>query len=255
MKKRKLGKNRGIWCGVVVSSLTLSHELKKQDEELVIERFYKFDVETEIKNKKGELRDRSILPVIISETKLNELERKPEIGTIVFLKGSWRTYDHPNDGDTRKRLEQNIYVKSIELHEEYPVKTRNKFEFEGVLVKKLFEIERDSEGKALKDDQKQLIPRKDENGNLKYTVRKNKEGQIVNDYNIAINRPNGSDYIPCLSYRKLANYIAEEVAIGAEVQGTGYIRMRKYEFGGQTQVAYEAVVTSLEIKKEENEGE
>lgn len=255
MKKRKLGKNRGIWCGVVVSKLELSHELKKQDDDTVIERFFKFDVETEIKNKKGELKDASILPVIISETKLNELEQRPEVGKIVFLKGSWRTYDHPNSTDAKKRLEQNIYVKSIEVHNDYPVKTRNKFEFEGVLVKKIFEIERDAEGNPLKDEFGRLIPKKDEKGNAKYTVRKNKEGHIVNDFIVAINRPNGSDYVPCIAYRKLANYIAEEVEVASEVEGYGYIRMREYEFAGEKQVAYEAVITSLTVKQTEEEQE
>lgn len=255
MKKRKLGKNRGIWCGVVISELELSHELKRQEDDTVIERFFKFDVETEIKNKKGELKDQSTLPVIISETKLNELDEKLEVGKIVFLKGSWRTYDHSHPQDVKTRLEQNIYVKSIEIHNDYSVKTRNKFEFEGVLVKKLFEIERDAEGNPIKDDQGRLIPKKDENGNMKYTVRKNKEGQVVNDIIVAINRPNGSDYVPCIAFRKLANFIAEEIEVGSEVEGYGYIRTRHYEFRGENRVAYEAVVTSLNVKTEESSEE
>ena len=251
MSKRKLGKNRGIWCGVVVSKLEFSHELKKRDDDTVIERFYKFDIETEIKTKQGEVIDTSILPVVISETKLNDLEERIEVGKIVFLIGSWRTYDHPDVVDVKKRLEQNIFVKSIEIHKEFSVNTRNKFEFEGVLVKKIFEVERDAENRPLKDAQGKLIPKKDDEGNLKYSVRVNKEGQIVNDMIIAINRYNGSDYVPCIAYRRLASYIAEKVDIASEVVGSGYIRMREYEFAGQKRVAYEAVVTDLTLKKEE----
>lgn len=252
MKKRKLGKNRGIWCGTVATPLEFSHELKNQDTGEVIERFMKFNVIAEIKNKKGDIINHSKLPAIIAASKLDALEVTVEVGQIVFLKGSWRTYDNSdhngNSGGTR--LEQNIYVNSIEVHEDYPVKTRNKYEFDGVLVKKLFEIERDEKGNKVKDEQGRLVPKKDEEGNLKYTVRKNKaENQTVNDFIVAINRPNGSDYVPCIAYRRLAHFIAEEVEIGAEVSGFGYIRSREYESRGQMQVAYEAVITHLEVKE------
>lgn len=255
MKKRKLGKNRGIWCGTVVSDLELNHELKKMEDgqEKVIERFYTMTVSVELKDRKGDLKDSSNLPVIISESNLKELDEKPEMGKIVFLKGSWRTYDKTEGISHGTRLEQNVFVKVIEVHDEPPVKTRNKFEFEGVLVKKLYEIDRDEEGKPLRDENGKLKAKLDENDNMKYTTRKNKEGFRVNDFIVAINRPNGSDYVPSISYGRLATYIAKDIPIGAEVEGSGYIRSRYYESRGQERVAYEAVITYLKLIDDEDE--
>lgn len=251
MEKRKLGKNRGIWSGIVVSALEFSHDLKNKDDNSIIERFYKFKVEVEVINKKQKTKEVSTLPVMISESKLNELDEKVTVGRIVFLKGSWRTYDNSDSPNAKTRLEQNIFVKSIEVHSEYTVRTRNKFEFEGFLVKKLFEIQRDEDGKQLKDEQGRLVPKRDEDGNLKYTVRRNKEDEVVNDMIIAINRPNGSDYIPSVAYEKMASKIATRIPVGAEIQGVGYIRSREYVFNGETRIAYEAIITELELKEPE----
>lgn len=249
MKKGILGKNRGIWCGIVVSGLEFSHDIKSKDDGSVIERFYKFQVEVELINKKKEIKDHSTLPVMISESRLNELDEKVTVGRIVFLKGSWRTYDNSGSNESKTRLEQNIFVKSIEIHSEFAVRTRNKFEFEGFLVKKLFEIQRDEEGRQLKDGQGRLIPKRDEEGNLKYTTRRNKEDEIVNDMIIAINRPNGSDYIPAVAYKKMASKIATSIPVGAVITGSGYIRSREYNFNGESRIAYEAIITEIELKE------
>lgn len=256
MEKRKLGKNRGVWYGKVVSEVKFSHEVKDRNSNEVVEKFYTFDVETEITDKKGNVVNVSVLPVTLPESKLNEVKpeitdvtKKLELGNLVFLKGSWRAYDYRNPDTRKTQLEQNAYIKIIEVHDEYQVKTRNKFEFEGVLVKKLYEFERNEDGRPLKDEKGRLIPKVDEEGNIKYVVRKNKEGKVVNDFIVAINRPNGSDYIPCIAYKKLATQIAKEIEVGSEVEGSGYIRARYYQSGGVDRVAYEAVITSLVAKE------
>lgn len=261
MEKRKLGKNRGIWYGIVVSELEFSHEIKDRKTNEIVEKFYTFDVEVETVDWKGNLINKSVLPITLSETKLSEIKpevqdvtKKLEIGNLVFLRGSWRAYDYRNPKTRKTQLEQNAYVKVIEVHDDYQVKTRNKFEFQGVLVKKLYEFERDENGVPLKDEKGKLISKKDEDGNVKYVVRKNKEGKVVNDFIVAINRPNGSDYIPCIAYKKLANEIAKEIEVGSEIEGSGYIRARYYQSGGAERVAYEAVITNLTpVKNEEEE--
>ena len=231
MKKRKLGKNHGVWSGSVISALEFSHEVKDRKTNEIVERFYKFYIETEISYEKdGELRvvDKSTLPVTVSETNLRELN--PEaveatetlvLGDIVFIKGSWRAYDYKSKDENRTRLDQTAYVKIIEKHSDFQVRTRNKFEFEGVLVKKLYEYEKGEGGRAVRDDKGRLVPKKDEEGNDVFTVRKNREGKIVNDFTIAINRPNGSDYIPCIAYGRLAKHIAKNVDRGAEIEEVG----------------------------------
>lgn len=256
MEKRKLGKNRGVWYGKAISEVQFSHEVKDRKTGEIVERFYTFNVETEIKDKIGNVVNVSVLPVTVPESKLQEIKpditdvtAKIAVGDLVFLKGSWRAYDYRNPATKRTHLEQNAYIKIIEVHEEYQVRTRNKFEFEGVLVKKLYEFERDEQGVAKKDEKGRLLPKTDEEGNIKYVVRKNKEGKIVNDFIVAINRPNGSDYIPCLAYKKLATTIAKEIEVGSEVEGSGYIRSRHYQVNGEERVAYEAVITQLTAKE------
>lgn len=250
MTKRKLGRNRGVWCGTVQNEPVFSHEIVDNETDEVIETFYTFEIETEIHNKNNELIDSSTLPIVVSKTKLEELKEEISIGKIVFVKGFWRTYDQKDRTDSR--LKQNVFAKKIELHTEYPVKTRNKFEFEGVLVKKLYKFKRDEDGKPLKDEEGRLIPKLDEEDNIRYTVRRNKEGKLVNDYIVAINRPSGSDYIPCLSYVPLGQKIAKEIEIGEEIKGSGYIRGRKYEDrNGIMRMAYEVVITRLYKADEE----
>jgi len=262
MEKRKLGKNRGVWYGTVISAVEFSHEVKDRKSGEVVERFYTFNIEAEIKDKKGNVVNTSVLPITVPESKLSEIKpeitevtQKVKIGDLVFLKGSWRAYDYRNPNTSRTHLEQNAYIKTIEVHDDFQVRTRNKFEFEGVLVKKLYEFERDENGTPIKDEKGRLVPKTDEEGNIKYVVRKNKEGKIVNDFIVAINRPNGSDYIPCLAYKRLATDIAKEIEVGSEVEGAGYIRARYYQSGGTDRVAYEAVITSLTAKKPEEESE
>ena len=260
MKKRKLGKNHGVWSGTVATGLEFSHEVKDRKTNEIVESFYKFYIETEISYEKdGELRvvNQSVLPVTVSESNLRELNPSAvdvadtlKIGEIVFIKGSWRAYDYKSKEESRTRLDQTAYVKIIEKHEDYQVRTRNKFEFEGVLVKKLYEYEKDAEGRAIRDEKGRLIPKTDEEGNEVFTVRKNRENKIVNDFTVAINRPNGSDYIPSIAYGRLAKHIAKNIDKGAEVEGVGYIRTRTYTDGSGTErVAYEAVVTQL-VQKE-----
>jgi len=263
MEKRKLGKNRGVWYGKVVSELTFSHDVKDRKTGEVVESFYSFQIQTEIIDRKGNTIDASIVPVTVPTSKLQEIKPEVEaitekisVGDLVFLKGSWRAYDYKDSQSSRTRLEQNAYVKIIEVHDDFQVRTRNKFEFEGVLVKKLYEFERKEDGAPVKDEKGRLVPKTDEEGNIKYVVRKNKEGKVVNDFIVAINRPNGSDYIPCIAYTRLATKIAKEIPVGAEVEGAGYIRAREYQSGGVTRLAYEAVVTSLEVKETtEEEGD
>jgi hypothetical protein len=255
---KKIGKNLGVWYGEMVGELEFSHEVKERSSGKIIERFLRCNIRTEILNKRGEMIDSSIIPVTVSENKINELAKRPEAGDILFLKGSWRAYDYKKGAGGKTKLEQTAYAKFIELHTSYQMKVRNKFDFEGVLVRKLYECEREENGKPKKDQQNRLIPRLDENGAVKYTVRKNKEGKVVNDITIAVNRPNGSDYLPAIAYKKLAVYISKQVDIYAEVEGSGYIRSRNITKNGIEEMVYEVVVTQLNIvgeepTKEENE--
>ena len=246
MYKTKLGKNHGVWCGTVASELEFSHDIRQRDSGDVIETFYKFYLYVE-HLRKEEVIDRSTIPVTVSKSNLDALDRELTLGTIVFIKGSWRAYDYKDRKSTKVRLEQTAYVKIMEAHDDFEVKTRNKFDFSGVLERKLFEYERDEQGKPKKDEKGRLIPRLDENGNPIYAVRKNKEGKIVNDITILINRPNGSDYIPCIAYERLAKKIKNEIDLKSEVEGSGYIRVREYlDREGMTVKAYEAVITSIQ---------
>lgn len=247
MNKKKLGKNHGVWCGTVASELEFSHDIKHRESDEVIEVFYKFYLDVEKRNKKEEIVDRSLLPVTVSQSNINELGRELSIGTIVFIKGSWRAYDYKNKETSKVKLEQTAYVKIMEAHDDFEVKTRNKFDFSGTIVRKLFEFERDGNGKGLKNDKGQLVPKKDELGNIIYAIRKNKEGKIVNDVTVVINRPNGSDYIPCIAFDRLAKKIKNEIDINSEVEGSGYIRVREYKNrNGVVEKAYEAVITSIQ---------
>lgn len=246
MNKTKLGKNHGVWCGTVASDLEFSHDIKRRESSEVIETFYKFYLEVERKNKRDEVVDRSVIPVTVSKSNIDELDRELTLGTIVFIKGSWRAYDYKDKKNDRVKLEQTAYVKVMEAHDNFEVKTRNKFDFSGTLVRKLFEYERDENGKGKKDEKGRLIPKRDEEGNIIYAVRKNKENKIVNDVTILINRPNGSDSIPCIAYDRLAKKIKSDIAIDSEVEGTGYIRVREYtNSNGKKEKAYEAVIESI----------
>lgn len=268
MKKKKLGKNHGIWCGEVVADLTVSHEIRDRETKEVIETFYKTEIQVEIRNVEDVLINKSLLPVTVSQSNLNTLGKELEIGDIVFIKGSWRAYDYKNKETNRTKLDQTAFVKIIEIHDEYEIRTRNKIEFQGTLVKKLTDVERTESGEKVFDSRGKAVPKRDEDGNIVYAVRKNKEGKIVNDFTIAINRPNGSsrpdesgfaenvssDYIPCISYGKLARKVADEIRVGAEVVGSGYIRARHYnDRNGNPRVAYEAVITTIEELLDENE--
>jgi hypothetical protein len=257
MKKRKLGKNHGVWCGKVATEMEFSHEVKDRNNGEIIDKFFKLYIDVEIRNKNDVLIDLSRLPVTVSQNNLDALDKELEIGDIVFIKGSWRAYDYKNKDTNRNKLDQTSYVKILEVHDDYQVRTRNKFEFEAILVKKLYEFERLEDGTPVKDEKGRLIPKLDEEGKEIYTVRKNKEGKVVNDFIIAINRPNGSDYIPCISYGKLAKAIASDIEVGSEVEGSGYIRERRYtDRNGNDRVAYEAVVTSIQpLPVDENEVE
>jgi len=255
MKKRKLGRNRGIWCGKIVTNLELNHELQNKEKTHVIERFFKFFIETEVGTKDSENEKASVLPVIISETKLKEFSITPKKGDIVFLKGPWRTYDKEMPHSNRTKLEQYIFVKQIEVHEEFSVKTRNKIEFKGVLVDKIFVKERDENGHMIKKNGK-FVNVLDENEKPIPTTRK-KDGKIINDFTVAVNRPNGSDYIPAVASFKLAEFIAYQLEIGAEIECFGYTRSREYELksNGQVGIAYEAVINRLNVIEPEEKSE
>lgn len=248
MENKKLGRNRGIWSGVVVSELTFDHSVKDRVSGEVIESFLVMEVEVTITNKQGDLIDTSVLPCMVAQSAVDKLTRRPRLGDVVFMKGPWRAYDVREADTGRTQLEQNALVKVLEVHDTYPVRTRNKFEFKGVLVKKLYKFMRDAEGVPLKDETGKLLPKLDVEGNMEYTVRRNKEGKRVNDFIVAINRTNGSDYVPCIAYSKMAGVVAEDIPIGSEVEGVGYIRARRFEDRhGNKQVAYETVVTALEV--------
>lgn len=266
MNNQSRGKNRGIFCGKVISKLEFSHEITKRKTNEVMERFYRFYIKTETLNKNKEVISTSELPIIVSEKKLAEFEPhipnvqdKLTLGEIVFIKGPWRTHNTYKE-EGKLHVEQYAFAKVIEKHEDYPTNTRNKFEFEGVLVSKLAEIERDERGKIKFGENRKPIPVVDENGKLKAGVRINSEGKITNDYRIAINRVFdegkeeshnqkkviSSDYIHALSFNGLAQFVADKIAIGSKIKGSGYFRSRTYEKNGKTGVAYEAVITQIE---------
>jgi single-stranded DNA-binding protein len=245
MKKKEWGKNHGIWMGKVVSELRYSHTLEN------IDTFYTFLIEVTMENKEEKEKDVSVLPVMIGQSKLNELNETIEKGKLVFIKGSWRMYDHRSKVQVEDHLEQTAYVKKIEITSSYTVrpKNRNRLKFEGILTNKLYKILRDDHGVPLKDEQNRYIPKVDKNNRFQYTVRENKEGKIVNDYKIVIHRPSNHDYIHCISYDWLAQKVADEIEIGDRVTGCGYIRSRTYEKDEKKYKTYELVVTEIEKKR------
>lgn len=242
-----LGTNRGIWCGTVVSPLELDEEATTVDGNIQ-EQFYRFNLAVELRDEQGNATDRSTLPVVIGDKALKTLDFYPSVGNLIHIEGSWRTQDKQQAKHQKTRLEQYILVKYIELAPESQMK--NTFLFEGVLVEKLFVLQRDGNGIPLKDEYGRLIPK---NGIIRYTVRK-KDNQEMNDFKLAINRVNGSDYVPCVAYDVLANEVANEVPLRARVEGVGYIRARVYTDKRTLlpKTAYEAVVLSLNVKEAKN---
>lgn len=255
--KNKKGINKTVWCGTVVKPLEFNHELVNENTGELIDKFYRFSLKTEVSTNKGRKLDSSVLPIIVSEKYLKRLDKEIELGDKLFIRGSWRVYSVSKNNSKRK-VEQFGFVKHIEHVKEEAKKSINRFEFEGYLVTKLEEIQRDENKKLLKDEQGNFVPVLDEEGNKKYGVRLNKEKKIVNDYTVAINRTNHSDYVPCLSYFKLAKDIAENVELGSKVKGSGYVRSRSYKVHEGTDyeeenTVYEAVVVSLEVLPKEND--
>lgn len=266
MRRKENGKNRGIWHGELFREFEFSHSIKKGGE--IIEEFFQGTILVKKEEKKQRI-DSSKLPVLVSRSRLEKLGRLPSKGDVLFIKGPWRVYDNKNKQTGKTKSEQFILAKGIELHEKYTVSTRNKLELEGVLVKKLFKFKRKEDGTPIRDEGGKLVPRLDDENKLIHTTRENKEGKVVNDFFVAINREiykkdedgriitknekpivqkKETDYVPCIAYFDLAKQVAYEIDIGERVVVEGYAREREiYNYGKQKKV-YEIVIEKIETK-------
>lgn len=258
MARNEDGKNQNVWCGKVVQPLAFSHEVKNDETGEVINKFYRFSVEVEVVTNKGIHLDTSVLPIVASEQLLEGLEKEIEVGDVVFVRGSWRPYTVVQETTGQRSVEQVGFAHFLVHSELKDGKSLNRFNFEGYLVDKLYEPERDENGKPVRDKETgKFKPVLDEEGNRKFTVRMNKEEKIVNDFTLAINTKNRSFYIPSLSYYRLARKVAHDIPVGSKVKGSGYIRSRVFSKAGEERVVYEAVVVGIDVVQEDKatEGE
>lgn len=257
MEKKTFGQNRGIWCGKVVEGPVFNHELRDRESQELIEEYYVVQLEVEFENAKKTVTDTSVLPVLITKTKLDSLGEVKE-GDLLFVKGEYRAYDHRDEENNKKRTITTILSKKIEKVSDF-TRTRNKIEFHGVLKSKIYKVKFDENGVIVKDEKNKPVPVVDENGNKIPSVRRNTEGKTVNDFILQVSKQiideNDevktiyTDYIPMIAYGSAAWQIAQEIDVDTKVMARGYVR-RRAKNGFEGEWVYEPVITRITPIKE-----
>jgi hypothetical protein len=257
-KKVFESKNRGVWCGKVVKGPEFNHELRDKDSNEVIEQYYVVEIEVEFENTKKTVKDVSVLPVLITKTKIENLGGIKE-GDLLFVKGEYRAYDRREEETGKRRTITRILAKKVEKVDGF-TRTRNKIEFHGVLKSKLYKAKFKEDGTLEKDEKGRPVPVLDENGNKIPWVRRNTEGLTVNDFVLEVSKEivdeNGEkrtiykDYIPMIAYGAVAWQIAKEIDIDTKVKARGYVR-RRPKNGYEGEYVYEPVITRITPVKDE----
>lgn len=258
MENKTFGLNRGIWCGKVVKGTEFNHELRDRETNEVIEQYFVAELEVEFENASKTVKDVSILPVLMTKTKLDSLGGVSE-GDLLFVKGEYRAYDRRDEETGKRHTITRILAKKIEKVEGY-TRTRNKIEFYGVLKSKLYKAKFNDEGILEKDEKGRPVPVLDENNNKIPWVRRNTDGLTVNDFVLEVAKEiideNGevktiyTDYIPMIAYGAVAWQIAKEIELETKVKSRGYIR-RRPKNGYEGEYVYEPVITRITPVKSE----
>lgn len=258
MEKKTFGLNRGVWCGKVVKGPEFNHELRDKETNDVIEEYFVVEVEVEFENSKKTVTDVSVLPVLVTKTKMNNLGGI-KVGDLLFIKGEYRAYDRRDEQSGRRHTITRILSKKVESVEDY-TRTRNKIEFHGVLKSKLYKSKFKEDGTLEKDEKGRPVPVLDDEGNKIPWVRRNTDGLTVNDFVLEVAKEivdeNGevktiyTDYIPMIAYGAVAWQIAKEIEVESKVKARGYVRRRpKNGFSGE--FVYEPVITRITPVKDE----
>ena len=217
--------------GRVTSEKEFSHEIYG-------ERFYSFDLSTPRLSGNAD-----IIPVTVSERLIND--DMMAIGSKLLIKGQFRSYNsYENE---KNRLILTVFAKDIQ-------------KLEGPSE----EIENEN-GEIVSNE----ISKKDTITNevvligyicKKPIYRQTPFGREIADILLAVNRAyNKSDYIPSIAWGRNARF-CQNLEVGTEVKIVGRIQSRnyekKYEDGTVVKkVAYEVSIGSLEIVKNEEDGE
>ena len=244
-------KNRGIWCGKIVSMPVLDHQITDHETNTVVREYYAIEIEVNYSNEKGTIKDTSILPVLVSKNKLDKIDGGLSLGDILFAKGEWRAYKSKKSKS--KKVETRIHAYYIQKQEKV-TRNQNKIELFGFLAGKLYKAEFDESGKMKYNYKGKPIHVLDENGNKIPWVRRNPEGFTVNDVYLEVEGykkdSNGNktelkykDFIPCIAFGSVAWKI-KEIEQGSFVQATGYVRKRKKN--KREGYVYEVVITEIE---------
>lgn len=256
----KSQKNEVILLGDIMSDPVVNHIID-DDNGILIDVFYVFELKTKVITNKGRKMDESVLPVLVSNNLLNELDVEIKEGSRIFIRGSYRTYAiEEEEGKTINK--QFILAHSLEKPEPSTPKDKyiNRFNFEAFLLEKLYRPKFDKNNKPILNPKtKRPVPDLDENGKKQWTVIK-KGSDVINDILMAINRYTPKQttedrqntdikktfYLRCTCYGRAANDIAQKVGIGDKFSGSGYIRKRKFMKGTEEREVIEAVIVKVD---------
>ncbi len=175
--------NNVILQGKVLTDKVFNHEIYG-------EKFYKYDVEVARLSNATD-----IIPILISERLL--LDNKLSIGTIVFIKGQYRSYNSASE--VKNRLVLMVFVKEFEILSEINVaQPQNEITLNGFLCKRP-------------------------------VYRTTPLGRDIVDMLLAVNRAyNKSDYIPLIAWGRNAKY-CKDLVVGTNINIIGRIQSRQYE--------------------------
>ena len=202
----KVCKNEVTLVGKVTSDVVMDHSYWNVN-------FYKFYISVE--RRSGAIDE---LPVIVSESLIDDMASKLKVGVFVGIDGEYRSYSDVKTG----KLHLYVFAKGIiRYDEEYECYT-NSVNLSGYVCKK-------------------------------NKVRVTPFGRRVMDLILAVNRYKKTAYIPCIIWN-LTDEEAEKINIGDKVDLIGRVQSRKYlKHLGDTveeRVAYEVSVSHYRIENE-----
>lgn len=196
-------------AGVVASDFKFSHEIYG-------EGFYTMMVDVQRLSESVDT-----IPVTVSERVVNINE--DFTGQYVTVTGQFRSYNHAEKDNQRRRLILSVFAQEVEFNEEATADTydTNNVELDGFICKEVH-------------------------------YRKTPLGREIADMLLAVNRPYGkSDYIPCICWGRNAKY-AEALATGTHMKVWGRIQSRSYikkinENDSEERTAYEVSLNKIKV--------
>lgn len=159
-----------------------------------------------------------ILPVMVSDALIS-----PDIGyPEVTITGQYISYNS-KDNDGKNHLILNVYARKIRVKSEPLHNEQNEIFLDGYICKQPI-------------------------------YRKTPLGREITDFLLAVNGPNRSDYIPCISWGR-NSHIVSGFTVGTRVCIWGRIQSREYmknlsSGNSDLRVAYEVSVSQLELIEE-----